>query len=258
KKVLGHTTNITYGFLSDTVSDVWNLARSPLHWRWKGWLTTAAVVGVTTGLIFLADDEVREAAKTNIGFAQFGEDIRWLGTGPGLAAVTAGFGLTGLVLQRDKELETMRLLLESSTIGFGYVTAFKYTLGRYRPGSDRGPKAFEPFRGNLSMPSGEATNAFLVAGVVTSQYPNWPTRIAAYGVASLVGIGRIASDDHWTSDIFASAALGIAMGKAIVYFNRRRALARAARSEREGRPDPFARRHFVQLSPRGFRWTYRF
>ena len=62
-----------------------------------------------------------------------------------------------------------------------------------------------------------------MAGVVTSQYPSWPVQITAYGLASAVGLGRIALDAHWASDIFVSAVLGIAVSKAVVHLNRKRA-----------------------------------
>jgi membrane-associated phospholipid phosphatase len=80
-------------------------------------------------------------------------------------------------------------------------------------------------------------------------------QITAYSLATAVGAGRIALDSHWTSDVFISAALGIAVSKAVVYFNRKRSEQRAerkARGDRGGEPDV---RHFFQVSPRAFRWT---
>jgi membrane-associated phospholipid phosphatase len=91
-----------------------------------------------------------------------------------------------------------------------------------------------------------------MAGVVTSQYPQWYVQLTAYSLAAAVGAGRIALDAHWTSDVFLSAALGIAVSKAVVHFNRKRAERRRARDEAPSEPRT---RHFFQVSPRAFRWT---
>ncbi len=248
----GHVADASWSFVNDTVSDTWSITKSPIHWRWKGWLTAAAVAGATTGLVYGVDQRVRDGAVGNQTFHEFGEGIRWLGTGPGLAALTGGFALTGYLFDRPKELETARLLLEASAAGFVFTAAGKYTFGRSRPRTNDGPFAFDPFGGNVSMPSGETTSAFIMAGVITSQYPQWYVQLTAYSLASAVGAGRIALDAHWTSDVFLSAALGIAVSKAVVYFNRKRAEKRRLRGDDAQTP---ARRHFFQVSPRAFRWT---
>lgn len=242
----------SWSFVNDTLSDSWSITKAPIHWRWKGWLTAAVVAGATTGIVYGLDQRVQEASLGNQSFERFGEDIRWLGNGPGLIALTSGFALAGWALDRPKERETARLLLEASAIGLGFTTIGKYTLGRSRPSSDRGPFDFDPFSGNASMPSGETTSAFIMAGVITSQYPEWYVQLTAYSLATAVGAGRIALDSHWTSDVFISAALGIAVSKAVVHFDRKRRAARKRRSEASDTPEV---RHFFQVTPRAFRWT---
>ena len=75
--------------------------------------------------------------------------------------------------------------------------------------------------------------------------------------AAAVGAGRIALDGHWTSDVFLSAALGIAISKAVVYFNRKRAEERRELKAR-GQTKRTYRRHYFSASTRSFRWTYVF
>jgi membrane-associated phospholipid phosphatase len=248
----GYTASASYDFINDTLSDTWFITKSPLGWRWKGWLTLGAVAGTTTGLIYLADSPARQAALGSQGFQDFGEGIRYLGNGPGLAVLVAGFGATGWLLERPKERETARLLLEASAVGFIFSSAGKLVIGRSRPSDDRGPYDFHPFSAELSMPSGETTSAFIMAGVITSQYPQWWVQLTSYGLAAAIGAGRIAVDAHWTSDVFIGAALGIAVSKAVVYFHRRR-LAGEGRRAKPGEP---LSRHFFQVSPRAFRYTY--
>ncbi len=253
RRGLGRSADASYDFANDTISDTWFIARSPVDWRARGWLTLGAVAGITTGMIYLVDERVRDAARPSEAFEDFGHGIRYLGTGPGLAALTGGFAAAGYLFDRPKERETARLLLEASAAGYVFTLSGKYIMGRSRPGTGRGARHFSPFSGSLSMPSGEATSAFVMAGVITSQYPAWPVQLSAYSLATAVGAGRIALDGHWSSDVFLSAALGVAVSKAVVHFNRKRAAQRA-----DGRAAEPAARHFVQLSTRAFRWTYRF
>lgn len=252
KRGAGRSAEASWSFVNDTLSDSWSITKAPIHWRWKGWLTAAVVAGATTGIVYGLDQRVQDASVGNQGFEDFGEGIRWVGNGPGLVALTSGFALAGWVFDRPKEKETARLLLEASAVGFGFTSLGKYTIGRSRPSSDRGAFAFDPFSGNASMPSGETTSAFIMAGVITSQYPEWYVQITAYSLAAAVGAGRIALDSHWTSDVFISAALGIAVSKAVVHFNRRRKEERRRRSSEAREPEV---RHFFQVSPRAFRWT---
>ena len=253
RRSTGYVAEAGWSFVNDTISDSWSITKSPVHWRWKGWLTAAAVAGVTTGLVYDVDGRVRSSIRGNETFRDYGEGIRWLGNGPGLVALTGSFALAGVLFDRPKERETARLLLEASASGFLFTTAGKYTFGRSRPRTNRGPFAFDPFSGEVSMPSGETTSAFIMAGVITSQYPDWWVQILSYSLATAVGAGRIALDAHWTSDVFLSAALGIAVSKAVVHFNRKRAEKRRLRRGKKSRE--VERRHFVQVSPRAFRWT---
>ena len=256
-KSLGYSASATYSFGNDTLSDTWSIAKSPIHWGVRGWLVAGAVAGATTGMIYTLDADIRRASVGNERFYEFGEHIRWVGNGPGLVALTGSMALVGIAFDRPKERETARLLLEASAVGYGYTLFGKYTFGRSRPSTNRGPRDFDPYSGNVSMPSGEATSAFVMAGVITSQYPQWYWQITAYSLATAVGIGRIALDAHWGSDILLSAALGIAVSKAVVHFNRKRKIERRER-QRDGNGSAYVQRHFVQVTTRSFRWTVLF
>ncbi len=261
KRVGGRSAKVGWDFVNDTVSDSWYTLSSPIRWRWKEWLIVGAAAGTTTGLIFLADEPLRDAARKSERFYEYGENVRWVGQGGALGGLTGGLLLTGLVFDRPQDYETVKLLLESALIGHGYGLAMKYSAGRYRPRTDRSARSFDPFSGNVSMPSGEALNVFLLAGVMAERYPNWPVRILSYGTAAAVGAGRIALDAHWGSDIFVSAVIGIAVSKTVVKLNAIRARDRELRKRLElsGDATPSLRkpklRHYLAATSRSVRWT---
>ena len=77
--------------------------------------------------------------------------------------------------------------------------ALKLTVSERRPdGSD--------YR---SFPSGHAARAFAGAEMVRSEY-GWAWGLGAYALATGVGILRITGDHHYTHDVLAGAAIGVA------------------------------------------------
>lgn len=250
------TVNESYSLVNETLSDAWNITVSPVDWRAREWLVFLGVAGTTTGLIYLADEEIRDGALGNGHFQRFGDEIQVFGRGPALLAVTGGFLVSGMIF-RDKEIETAKMLIEGSLLTQGYSVLLKRAIGRERPGPD-GPRSFHPWSTEWSMPSGETANAFTVAAVVSEQYPNWPVRLFSYGAAATLGAGRIATDDHWASDVFVSAALGTFVGRSVAYFHKERAR-RATERKRLGlAQEPYRPRHFFAINTRGFRWTVLF
>ena len=72
------------------------------------------------------------------------------------------------------------------------------------------------------MPSGETAMAFAMAVVVAERYPSWPVRILSYGIASTVGLARIANGGHWSSDVWLGAAMGTALGYSVLHYDHER------------------------------------
>jgi membrane-associated phospholipid phosphatase len=64
---------------------------------------------------------------------------------------------------------------------------------------------------NQSFCSGHTSFAFASAAAVAHRFPDQKgVQIAAYGVASLVGLSRVYQGYHWTSDVLYGAMLGLA------------------------------------------------
>lgn len=250
------TANESLSLLNATLSDTWNIAKSPLDWRWGEWLVFAGVAGGATGLVYLGDADIRRHATSSASFRSFGRKIGFLSDGTAFGVITGSFLLSGSLLH-DEEIATATMLMESVSIGYGYSTGLKHLIGRRRPGLD-GPRDFEPFSQNFSMPSGETTHAFAMASVIAARYPSWPVWLASYGLAATVAAGRIARDDHWTSDVFVGAAVGTFVGRSVVALHRERARRDEERERLGLAPRTDRTSHSFHLGTRSIGWSVRY
>jgi len=66
-----------------------------------------------------------------------------------------------------------------------------------------------PNGGHYSFPSGHTSSSFSCAEFLRERY-GWRYGLPAYLAATYVGYSRVASDNHYTHDVVAGAAIGIA------------------------------------------------
>jgi len=99
----------------------------------------------------------------------------------------------------------------------------KQLVGRARPELWLGPVHYAP-GSSTSFPSGHTVGAFALAGVLMFGSRSLPIRVLAFVLASGVGLSRILAFRHWTSDVVASAVIGLvtawAMTEAVVIKDR--------------------------------------
>lgn len=89
------------------------------------------------------------------------------------------------------------------------AVAIKQIVGRERPFESPGDsRAFQPFSGHRSFPSGHSTIAFATATALVRESDSRWLPWVAYPAAALVGWSRVHDRQHWTSDVVAGAALG--------------------------------------------------
>lgn len=84
----------------------------------------------------------------------------------------------------------------------------KQLVGRARPELWLGPTHYAP-GSSTSFPSGHTVGAFALAGVLIFASRNVQLRVLAFVLATGVGLARILAFRHWTSDVVASAAIGL-------------------------------------------------
>jgi membrane-associated phospholipid phosphatase len=127
----------------------------------------------------------------------------------GVGALIGGAGgmwLLGHVRHNPHWVETGFLAGESAVSSLVVAESLKYSLGRERPFQDNGNGSF--FQGGTSFPSEHAIAAWSVASVIAREYPGPLSKIAAYGLATLIDFSRVRARQHFPSDVFVGSALG--------------------------------------------------
>jgi membrane-associated phospholipid phosphatase len=95
------------------------------------------------------------------------------------------------------------------------VQILKYAAGRTRPELWLGP--FHHARASAtSFPSGHTVGAFALAGVLMLSSPSRTMRVVAFLLALSVAVSRVLAFRHWTSDVLASAAIGMILAAVAV------------------------------------------
>ncbi len=84
----------------------------------------------------------------------------------------------------------------------------KFVIGRTRPELWLG--AFHYARGGaVSFPSGHTVGAFALGGVLMFASRSIPVRVTALLLATAIALSRVLAFRHWTSDVLASALIGL-------------------------------------------------
>lgn len=114
--------------------------------------------------------------------------------------------MSGHVSHNAHWTETGFLSGEAAFNSLLVTESLKYTFRRNRPFQTTGAGDF--FSGGTSFPSEHAAAAFSIAGVIAHEYPGPLTKIAVYGLASLVSFSRIRARQHFPSDVFVGTIIG--------------------------------------------------
>ena len=84
----------------------------------------------------------------------------------------------------------------------------KHLVGRARPELWLGPSHYAP-GSSTSFPSGHTVGAFALAGVLIFGSRSTTLRVISLLLAIAVGLARVLAFRHWTSDVTASAIVGL-------------------------------------------------
>jgi membrane-associated phospholipid phosphatase len=137
------------------------------------------------------------------------------GGGMNPAMVVLFFLIAGVVYRQHRWIAYAVAMAYAGAAAGIAVQIVKYTAGRARPELWLGP--FHHVRAaSTSFPSGHTVGAFALAGVLILSSPSRTMRIAAFLLALSVAVSRVLAFRHWTSDVLASAAIGILLAAVAV------------------------------------------
>ena len=188
--------------------------------------TSALVLGgVAAGIggLMVADKDIRDVFQKNRSATKddIADGLELAGSSYIFLAGHLGLMAGGFWFREneagDKLFRIASISLEAQMFSEATTGLVKVAAGRSRPNKERSSRSYRPFKNlsfDRSFPSGHAARAFTIAAVFADHYPQ-PIPFLAYSAASLIGLSRIYLDEHFSSDVFAGAALGFVIGKAL-------------------------------------------
>lgn len=126
-------------------------------------------------------------------------------------ATPVGLFATGIISKNKKLQQQSFKLITSLAINTIVTQGLKYTINRNRPFEDY-PTIIHPYNieNDPSFPSGHTSTAFNLAATMSIQYKKWYIVAPAFLWASSVGYSRLYLGEHYPTDVFAGATIGIA------------------------------------------------
>jgi len=179
--------------------------------------TLGAITGATS-LLFILDESIRK----EISKSKLHKNNTFLEIGHNYGEFYYSLGLSGImyvshfILKDDKIGRTAKSLFEALLVSGAVSITFKYIFGRSRPYREDGVAKFNWFETkNIfnSLPSGHVITAFTTSTVLAKSFDNLYVSIFLYSLAGLTAYQRIESDNHWFSDLFLGASIGVLAGE---------------------------------------------
>jgi membrane-associated phospholipid phosphatase len=201
--------NLPMNFLRDQGA-IWT---SPLHLNEKRALGAIILVGATTVLI-TTDHQVMSEHLHDASVNHDSETASTGLTGLFIGAPVAFYGI-GAIKGSEHAKETGVLSGQAILDSVAVNEVIKIISRRERPTVDEAKgKFFQPNVGfDSSFASNHSTIAWASATVIASEYSGWMTQLTAYTLATGVSLTRVASRNHFPSDVVVGSAVGWMIGR---------------------------------------------
>lgn len=182
----------------------------------RAWIVPAGLFASST-----VDGEMREWAlhSHSRSLDRLADAVNPLGTAhlliPAMAAFYAGAALTHQANAEHAAIETAAAYVASDAV----ESILKPAIGRQRPHVTGNSHRFHPFTSDgdwHSLPSAHVAHITAIATAISMQMDSRPITAACDVLVALVGWDRIYEDQHWTSDVTATAALSALISRATV------------------------------------------
>jgi hypothetical protein len=196
--------------------DLGDLAKLPAHAKGKAWAKFGLGLGLI-GALYSADESVRTSLDPG-QIDSTAQDIRPLGQEVGLAFIASAWAI-GKLADKPTAFRIGRDGVEATLLAAGILSPLlKLAVGRERPRENLGHDVFSG--SGESFPSGEVTEAFAIASVVSANSRRKWVKGLAWTLAGATAWQRLELDAHWASDVGAGALLGSVVGHWVVHRNR--------------------------------------
>ncbi|MBA4407026.1 hypothetical protein C0389_07115, partial [bacterium] len=207
--------------LSQFSDESFRFIQRPTKWESNDWLKFG-LISAGTILLMQADQPIREnVLKDRSYYKSFPiEAGRIWGEGYPTAILAGAFGLHGLIANDPSTKKIGFEIVQSAIYAGAITTLLKVVVGKARPFTNKGDATYKPFSilddDFHSLPSGHVTLAFSLSTVLAKNTKSDLLKIIAYIPAVLTAISRVYQDNHWSSDVFLSAAIGYFVGDWVV------------------------------------------
>jgi len=196
--------------------DLGDLIKLPAHAKGKAWAKFGLGLGLI-GALYSVDESVRTGLDPD-QIDSTTRDIRPLGQEVGLAFIASTWAI-GKLADKPTAFRIGRDGVEATILAAGILSPLlKGAVGRERPRENLGHDVFGG--SGESFPSGEVTEAFAIASVVSAHSRRRWVKAVAWTLAGATAWERVELDAHWASDVGAGALLGGAVGHWAVHRNR--------------------------------------
>lgn len=162
----------------------------------------------TTATLLIFEDQIIDPVQNETShhkplgsLSSVGERI---GRGGPNALYVLGMASYGLIQSDTVYLQNATSMFQASLYSALTTEVLKRTVRQERPDSDE----------KNSFPSGHASSAFAFASYIGCKH-DLPWGIAAYSLATLVGVSRINDNRHYLHDVVAGATIGTSFGLGI-------------------------------------------
>jgi membrane-associated phospholipid phosphatase len=190
-------------------TDAKDFALAPLHWDTQQWELAAGALALVAAT-YSVDNRARDHfAPTTPGV---GDPHQWRDSAPAAALTLAALAVGKW--QDDTEMTHTGIdMIEAMALGGISASVLKGVTGRVRPNETADRADWR--NSGTSFPSGHSTAAFAAAQVFADRMPReqWGWSVLGYGLAVATAYARVQDNVHWTSDVVAGAALGMATGR---------------------------------------------
>jgi membrane-associated phospholipid phosphatase len=181
---------------------------APLHWDGQDWLWAAAA-GAGVAVAWNNDLPLYHGLATGDARKEWLDHSMPAVSALGDGLMELGAAALAAKLGGPRLARTSAVAVQALAVVAVYSEVFKVAAWSNRPTQDDTQHKLWYFsQSTQGMPSGHTFSAFAAAEVYGAEYGRWWT----YPLAGLIAYSRLYNQAHWSSDVAAGCALGIAAG----------------------------------------------